>query len=79
MVVAGKTGTTSSNYDYWFCGSTPYYTASIWMGYDSNTDFSNSNTHKVIWRKIMDEIVETEKEDTSASFEKPIDIVTAKV
>jgi penicillin-binding protein 1A len=27
MVVAGKTGTTSSNYDYWFCGSTPYYTA----------------------------------------------------
>ena len=79
MVVAGKTGTTSSNYDYWFCGSTPYYTASIWMGYDSNTDFSNSNTHKVIWRKIMDEIVETEKEDTSASFEKPSDIVTAKV
>lgn len=79
MTVAGKTGTTSSNYDYWFCGSTPYYTASIWMGYDSNTDFSNSNTHKVIWRKIMDEIVEEEGQDTSATFEKPSDIVTAKV
>lgn len=79
MLVAGKTGTTSSNYDYWFCGSTPYYTASIWMGYDSNTNFSNNNTHKVIWRKIMDKIVEAEGEDTSATFDKPSDIVTAKV
>ena len=79
MVVAGKTGTTSSNYDYWFCGSTPYYTASIWMGYDSNTDFSNSNLHKVIWRKIMDKIVEEEGQDTSATFEKPANIVTEKV
>lgn len=79
MVVAGKTGTTSNNYDYWFCGSTPYYTAGIWMGYDSNTDFSNSNYHKVIWRKIMDEIVYTKGQDTSATFEKPSGIVTEKV
>lgn len=79
MVVAGKTGTTSSNYDYWFCGSTPYYTAGIWMGYDSNTNFTNNNSHKVIWRKIMDEIVAAEGQDTSATFEKPSDIVTAKV
>lgn len=79
MVVAGKTGTTSSNYDYWFCGSTPYYTASIWMGYDANTDFSNNNSHKVIWRKIMDRIVEKEGQDTSASFERPSDITTAKI
>lgn len=79
MVVSGKTGTTSSNYDYWFCGSTPYYTAGIWMGYDSNTDFTNNNCHKVIWRKIMDAIVETEGQDTSAEFKKPSDIVTAKV
>ncbi len=79
MVVAGKTGTTSSNYDYWFCGSTPYYTASIWMGYDSNTNFANSNLHKTIWRKIMDKIVEEEEQDTSATFEKPANIVTEKV
>ncbi len=79
MVVAGKTGTTSNNYDYWFCGSTPYYTAGIWMGYDSNTDFSNGNYHKVIWRKIMDEIVAKKEQDTSATFEKPSDIVTAQV
>ena len=29
MPVAGKTGTTSSEYDLWFCGYTPYLTASI--------------------------------------------------
>lgn len=79
MVVSGKTGTTSNNYDYWFCGSTPYYTASIWMGYDSNTDFSNSNYHKVIWRKIMDEIIYAKELDTSKTFEKPSGIITEKV
>lgn len=79
MVVAGKTGTTSNNYDFWFCGSTPYYTASIWMGYDSNTNFSNGDLHKVIWRKIMDQIVEKKQLDTSVTFKKPSGIVTAKV
>lgn len=79
MVVSGKTGTTSNNYDYWFCGSTPYYTAGVWMGYDSNTDFSNGNAHKVIWRKIMDAIVAAEEQDTSATFKKPNNIVTARV
>ncbi len=79
MVVSGKTGTTSNNYDYWFCGSTPYYTASVWMGYDSNTDFSNSNYHKIMWRKIMDEIVYAKELDTSVKFEKPSGIVTETV
>ena len=32
--VAGKTGTTSSNKDRWFCGYTGYYTAAVWCGYD---------------------------------------------
>ena len=33
QIVAGKTGTTSSNYDRWFCGFTDYYTAAVWCGY----------------------------------------------
>jgi len=32
--VYGKTGTTSSRKDRWFCGYTDYYTAAIWVGYD---------------------------------------------
>ena len=31
--VAGKTGTTASNRDRWFCGYTEYYTAAVWCGY----------------------------------------------
>lgn len=63
MAVAGKTGTTSNNYDYWFCGYTPYYTASIWTGYDYNTSFDNDEDyHKVIWKKIMDRIIKEKKQ-----------------
>lgn len=55
MITAGKTGTTSNNYDHWFVGYSPYYTAGIWYGYDINTAFS-SNSDKVIWKLIMDEV-----------------------
>lgn len=78
MAVAGKSGTTSNNYDYWFSGYTPYHTASIWMGYDNNTDFKSDNTHKKIWAKIMNQIISTKKEKT-IDFSKPSDIVTAKI
>jgi penicillin-binding protein 1A len=30
----GKTGTTDKELDLWFVGGTPYYAASLWMGYD---------------------------------------------
>ena len=46
MAAAGKTGTTSNNYDYWFCGYTPYYTASVWTGYDYNTSFDNDKDYQ---------------------------------
>lgn len=63
MAVAGKTGTTSNNFDFWFCGYTPYYTASIWTGYDYNTSFENEDDyHKVIWAKIMDQIIDTQQQ-----------------
>ncbi len=32
--IAGKTGSTTSNKDRWFCGYTDYYTAAVWCGYD---------------------------------------------
>lgn len=79
LYVAGKTGTTSSNYDAWFCGFTPYYTASIWIGYDTNTNFSAGNYHKIMWRMIMDRICELEEQDTSKRFDMPDGIVTATV
>lgn len=32
---AGKTGTTNSNKDTWFCGYTKYHTTAVWVGYDT--------------------------------------------
>ena len=56
--IAGKTGTTSNEYDIWFSGYTPYYTATIWCGYDYSKELKNGNFHKKIWTAIMDKIHE---------------------
>jgi penicillin-binding protein 1A len=58
MPCAGKTGTTSENYDIWLCAYTPYYTCSVWGGYDVNTSLSNTSFHLAIWRSIMTRIHE---------------------
>ena len=78
MSAAGKTGTTTNNYDYWFSGYTPYHTASVWMGYDRNTNFDADNLHKKIWKKVMDQII-TKKQEKTASFTIPSNIVKAAV
>ena len=45
MDVAGKTGTTETAGDRWFCGMTPYYAAACWYGNDyNNGQFHNSNS-----------------------------------
>lgn len=62
MPVSGKTGTTSSEYDLWFCGYTPYLTASIWTGYDENISLSGNQVyHETLWAKIMDRIDEVKQ------------------
>lgn len=33
--LAGKTGNSSKNVDFWFCGVTPYYSTSVWIGADN--------------------------------------------
>lgn len=61
MAIAGKTGTTSSYNDVWFCGYTPYYTASIWVGYDNNAkmkDKNEKNLAKTLWRAVMERVHE---------------------
>ena len=74
MPVAGKSGTTTNDVDFWFSGYTPYYTASVWMGYDINKSFSGGNYPKVIWKKIMDRVIQTKKQKNK-SFPACKDIV----
>lgn len=56
MPVSGKTGTTSSNVDIWFSAFTPYYTCSVWAGYDDNKPLTNTSFHLTIWKNIMDRV-----------------------
>ena len=56
---AGKTGTTNENKDGWFAGYTPYYTTSIWVGYDSPRwlrGLTGSAYPGEIWHNFMEEI-----------------------
>lgn len=54
MILAGKSGTTTSGSDVWFIGYSPYYTCGIWSGYDDSKVLSNGTEyHKTIWQKIM--------------------------
>ncbi len=75
----GKTGTTSEDYDLWFAGMTPYYSASIWYGCDSNVDNGNVNVHQKMWRDIMDQIAEREAHDPELRWEKPTGITNVSL
>jgi len=57
--VAGKTGTTTDNYDAWFVGFTPQYAASIWIGNDASIELSQGSASAArIWSKIMKQVHE---------------------
>ena len=58
-VSAGKTGTTNDKKDGWFVGYTPYYTTSVWVGYDipkSVADLKGATYPGTIWHMFMEEI-----------------------
>ena len=58
--IAGKTGTTSSNRDRWFCGYTGYYTAAVWCGYKQPEEIkltgSSANPAARLFKKVMQPI-----------------------
>ena len=79
MTMAGKTGTSTGPKDVWFAGFTPYYTCTVWSGYDNAIKMTRSgatNTSKKLWRAVMSRIHENL---ASVPFEKPANIVQAQV
>lgn len=54
VIVAGKTGTTNSNYDSWFCGYSAYYTVAVWQGYDYPASIPQNCTID-IFRQFMEQ------------------------
>ena len=56
VAAAAKTGTTNDNKVAWFCGYTPYYTISVWVGYDYPKYVKGlwGNTYPAyIWKEAM--------------------------
>lgn len=56
MPCAGKTGTTNESKDGWFVGYTPYYTTSVWVGYDDPrtlTGLTGASYPGQIWHSFM--------------------------
>ncbi len=64
---AGKTGTTNKSKDGWFCGVTPYYSAAVWVGYDTPRelkDLYGSSYPASIWKKSMQYLISGKSEKT---------------
>ncbi len=82
MAVAGKSGTTSSYKDIWFTGYTPYYTCSVWGGYDNNANLPNEGIYhtynKVLWNAIMNGI-DNGLGLSVSSFSHPDDVIGVQV
>lgn len=60
IATAGKTGTTTKDYDRWFVGLTPYYVGSVWFGYDENITVPSLSTNPALalWKAVMDPVHE---------------------
>lgn len=57
--VAGKTGTTTDNYDSWFSGFTPQYASALWIGNDYNVELSEGSAAAAkLWSTIMKRVLE---------------------
>ena len=56
MPAFAKTGTTNSSKDIWFCGSTPYYSVSVYVGFDTPRAMYGvygSSYSGAIWKDAM--------------------------
>lgn len=66
MAIAGKTGTSSDTRDVWFAGFTPYYTCTVWAGYDNNLMMKETgpmneredSIAKALWASVMSRVHE---------------------
>ncbi len=64
MAIAGKTGTSTDTHDVWFAGFTPYYTCTVWTGYDNNVDMIAEGPNREdmvsqkLWSAVMSRVHE---------------------
>lgn len=74
VAAGGKTGTTDDEYDIWFNGFTPTYSAALWIGNDQNFAVAaGSSTAAALWGKIMNQIPNAKSGSYSSA---PSNVVT---
>ena len=77
--LAGKTGTTSNDYDLWFAGYIPAgLCGTIWAGYDENISIEENEFHKDLYAAIMNRVV-NEQGYWGGQFLWPDGIVQANI
>ena len=54
MPIAGKTGTTSDDRDIWFAAYSPYYTCTVWGGYDNHDTLPSGDLYQHVSQKTVD-------------------------
>lgn len=70
---AGKTGTTNECKDGWFCGVTPDYSMSVWVGYDEPRILENlygATYPASIWKEVMSGLIEDSSNKTFIKAEE---------
>lgn len=83
LEIAGKTGTTNDQFDYWFIGYTPQVTMGVWFGYEKRESLQgqySQRTHN-LWATLMKKVEEIRPEyvNKEQKFEMPEGIVTKTV
>ncbi len=72
--IGGKTGTTNSNVDAWFCGYTPDITILVWYGRDDNKPMGKKDTGGVasapVFKDFLTKYIELFPQ-TTRTFKKP--------
>lgn len=75
--VGGKTGTTDNEYDIWFCGFTPKYSAALWIGNDVNIKLSSYSVATArLWSRIMGQV---EEADNGSYPKKPDNVIQVTI
>lgn len=80
--MAGKTGTTNDNSDFWFMGFTPQLLAGVWVGCDDrfirieNNSFYGGTAARPIWQSFFKKVYDDKSLgiDRNAEFIKPADL-----
>ncbi|MBR7185016.1 MAG: transglycosylase domain-containing protein [Clostridia bacterium] len=88
--VAGKTGTTTNDFDRWFIGYTPYYLGGVWYGYEYPKSLTTplrgyTSPPNAIWDTVMTRLHEKHLAEAAAgtaplkTFEMPSTVIQLEV